>query len=652
MQLSAPGQHVEFTLAAPANSINVHYSVPDGRSGTLSVYVNGTRLASRLTLTSRHSYIDTPWITGAKTHNFYSDVRLLLGRDLGVGDRVRLQVDSGDTATPYTIDLADFEQVGAAGTRPANSVSVTDFGATPDDGGDDSNAFRQAISAARAQSREVWVPPGRFEIPTSLQLDQVTVRGAGQWYTVLHGNNVFQNSGVTGNIRLHDFAVFGDVTERNDGSPDNAYHGSFGANSVVSGLWIQNTKCGLWLMNGATSNLVVENNRILDVLADGINFDGNVRDSVIRNNYLRNTGDDALALWSNGSPNVGNSILNNTVVSSTLANGIAVYGGTNNTVSGNLVRDTNALGGGIHVANRFNATPLSGTVKLDNNVTLRAGALDPNWKFGVGALWFDGRDSAFSGVSITVTNFRAVDSPYEAIQFIDGGGTGKPMQGVTVNGASIEGTGTFAVQAQTTGTVTLNNVTATRVGVVGTYNCPFPTDRAPMVFTGSGNSGLTPTWTDCTSWPPPNSGPPTQPGTGSNAAKGRPVTASGSQGGYPPGNAVDGNADTYWESTNNAFPQTLTVDLGEPTSVNKITLKLPPSSSWGTRTQTVTIAGSTDGGGYSTIVAARGYTFDPATGNTASVSFGATSPRYVRLTFTANTGWPAGQLSELEVLRS
>jgi hypothetical protein len=49
------------------------------------------------------------------------------------------------------------------------------------------------------------------------------------------------------------------------------------------------------------------------------------------------------------------------------------------------------------------------------------------------------------------------------------------------------------------------------------------------------------------------------------------------------------------------------------------------------------------------VVGSAGYTFDPATGNTVTITFQGTSQRYLRLTFTANTGWPAGQLSELEV---
>ena len=85
------------------------------------------------------------------------------------------------------------------------------------------------------------------------------------------------------------------------------------------------------------------------------------------------------------------------------------------------------------------------------------------------------------------------------------------------------------------------------------------------------------------------------------------VTVGGQAEVFPPGNAVDGNANTYWESANNAFPQSLTVDLGSAASINKVTLKLPPSSAWGARTETATISGSTDGGSYTTLVGSRGY---------------------------------------------
>ncbi|MEV8612298.1 discoidin domain-containing protein [Amycolatopsis sp. NPDC051373] len=81
-------------------------------------------------------------------------------------------------------------------------------------------------------------------------------------------------------------------------------------------------------------------------------------------------------------------------------------------------------------------------------------------------------------------------------------------------------------------------------------------------------------------------------------------------------------------------------------------LKLPPSTDWGARTQTLTVQGSTNGSSFSTLKSEAGYRFDPASGNTATVSLSPTSTRYLRLSFTGNTGWPAGQLSELEAYAS
>jgi hypothetical protein len=135
-----------------------------------------------------------------------------------------------------------------------------------------------------------------------------------------------------------------------------------------------------------------------------------------------------------------------------------------------------------------------------------------------------------------------------------------------------------------------------------------------------------------------------------NLASGKTMSASGYSQNYVPANANDGNASTYWESTDNALPQWLQVDLGASVSVNQVVLKLPPSTSWGARTQTLAVQGSTDGSSFSDIVASAGYTFDPsANNNTVTINFNTTTTRYVRLNITANTGWPAGQIGEFEV---
>ncbi|MFJ1754032.1 discoidin domain-containing protein [Kitasatospora sp. NPDC088134] len=134
---------------------------------------------------------------------------------------------------------------------------------------------------------------------------------------------------------------------------------------------------------------------------------------------------------------------------------------------------------------------------------------------------------------------------------------------------------------------------------------------------------------------------------GPNLALGKAVTASNSNGAYTPGNADDGSQDSYWESNGLAAAQWLQVDLGAATAVDTVVLKVP--AGWGARTETLTVLGSTDGSTFATVTAAANYTFDPASGNKATISFGATTARYLRVSVTANTGWQAAQLSEFEV---
>ncbi|MFF4394752.1 discoidin domain-containing protein [Streptomyces sp. NPDC001480] len=639
------GQRVEFTVPRASNALNIAYSVPDGQSGTLDVYVNGTKLAKTLPVTSKYSYIDTGWIPGSKTHHFFDNARLLLGRDVQAGDKVALQ----STGTQVTVDVADFEQAAAAAGQPAGSVSVTSKGADPTGQGDSTQAFRDAIAAA--QGGVVWIPPGDYRLSSSLSgVQNVTLQGAGHWYSVVHASRFIDQSSSSGGVHIKDFAVVGEVTERVDSNPDNFVNGSLGPNSSVSGMWIQHMKVGLWLM-GNNDNLVVENNRILDTTADGLNLNGTAKGVRVRNNFLRNQGDDSLAMWSLYAPNTDSSFEDNTISQPNLANGIAIYGGTDIAVRNNLVSDTNALGSGIAISNQkfldpFN--PLAGTITVDGNTLVRTGAMNPNWNHPMGALRVDSYDSAIDA-TVNITDTTITDSPYSAFEFVSGGGHGYPVRGVTVDGATVRNTGTVVVQAEAQGAATFRNVTATSVGAAGIYNCPYPSGSGAFALTdGGGNSGWSSTWSDCSSWPQPGQGNP-DPDPNRNLAKGRPATATGSQDVYTPGKAVDGDASSYWESANNAFPQSWTVDLGSAQTVRRLVLKLPPSAAWGARTQTITVLGSTDGSNWSTVAGSQGYRFDPATGNTATVSLpSGTSLRHLRLTVSANTGWPAGQFSEVE----
>jgi hypothetical protein len=493
------GQSVEFTLPRAANAVNVSYNVGNGQSGSLAVYVNGQDTGKKIALTSKYSYVDTSWIVGAKTHHLFDNARLLLGQNLPAGAKVKLV-----PSIQATIDVADFEQVAGAATAPAGSVSVVSKGADPSGNGDSTQAFRDAINAARGGT--VWIPPGDYRLTSSLSgVENVQLKGAGSWYSVVHSSSFINQSGSAGKVGLHDFAVIGEVTERVDSSPDNFVNGSLGPNSSVSGMWIQHLKCGLWL-TGNNDNLVVENNRVLDTTADGLNLNGGAHNVQVRGNFLRNQGDDSLAMWSLNSPDTGSTFSNNTISQPNLANGIAIYGGTDITVKDNLVQDTNALGSGIAISNQKFAdpfSPLAGTITVSGNTLVRTGAINPNWGHPMGALRVDAYDSAI-GATVNITNTTITDSPYSAFEFVSGSGTGKAVQNVNIDGATINKARTVVVQAETPGSAKISNVKASAAGAAGIYNCPFPSGSGTFtVNDAGGNSGWTAKWNDCNTWPQP-----------------------------------------------------------------------------------------------------------------------------------------------------
>ena len=854
--LQGQGQYVSFSSPVATNSIDFRYSIPDSSDGSvytapLSLYINGVKQPD-FTLTNAYSwyygsypFTNTP---GSNPHHFYDEVHRLFSTTYPAGTTFKLQVDSEDTASSYTIDLADFEQVGPALTQPSGSVSVTSEGADPTGVNDATSAFNAAISAA-GPGGTVWIPPGTYNIPGHISVNNVTIAGAGMWYSTITGTapGFYGNSAPSPstNVHLENFAIFGNVQERCDSCQVNGIGGAM-SDSTVSNIWIEHMKVGAW-MDGPMDNLTFSGMRIRDTTADGINLHGGVTNSTITNSDIRNTGDDGIALWADSSigADASDTISDNTVQLQQLANGIAIYGGHDNTINGNLVVDTGITqGGGIQVGQRFSSTPV-GTTTIENNTMIRDGDLDPNCQFGVGALWFDGSQGAVSG-PINVTNALIEQSPFEAIQWVEG-----TVSGVNLSNVSIVGTGTFALQEQTGGTATATNVVATGVAQANAGNAPsYSCEGSGFTITDDGgNSGIAPT--QCNGFPAPvyppyptsgvtvsptalnfgsvatgttspaqtvtvsnptNSAAPvssisasgdfaqtstcgssiaangsctvsvtfkptatgartgsltvsaggvtntvsltgtgTAPGpvltaspasltfagtvvgstaaaktvtvtnsgttsatvssvaaggdfsqtnncgtvavggtctvtvtftptaggsrTGTltvtsnannnpvtvglsgtgidgttNLAAGQPASASSANSPYVASNMTDADPSTYWESANGSFPQWGQVDLGQSYSIDKVVLRLPPSTAWGARTETLSLLGSTDGTNFSTIVGSAGYTFDPnANNNTVTITFNPTTARYVRANITANTGWPAGQISDFAV---
>ena len=507
--LQGSGQSVTFTTPVATNSIDFRYSIPDSSDGSvytapLSLYINGTKQTD-FTLTNAYSwyygsypFTNTPG--SGNPHHFYDEVHRLFSTSYPAGTTFKLQVDSEDTGSSYTIDFADFEQVGAALTQPSGSVSVTSEGADPTGVNDSTSAFNAAITAAGAGGT-VWIPAGTYNIPGHIIVNNVTVAGAGMWYSTVTGTapGFYGNSAPSPstNVHLQNFAIFGNVQQRDDSAQVNGIGGAM-SDSTVSNIWIEHMKVGAW-MDGPMDSLKFSGMRIRDTTADGINFHGGVTNSTVTNSDIRNTGDDGIATWADASigADANDTISDNTVQLQQLANGIAIYGGHDNTVTGNLVVDTGITqGGGIQVGQRFSSTPV-GTTTISNNTMIRDGDLDPNWQFGVGALWFDGNQGTVTG-PINVTNALIEQSPFEAIQWVEG-----EVNGVNLNNVTIAGTGTFALQEQDPGTATATNVVATGVAQANAGNAPsYSCEGSGFTITdGGGNSGITPT--QCNGFPAP-----------------------------------------------------------------------------------------------------------------------------------------------------
>ncbi|MCU1679165.1 MAG: coagulation factor 5/8 type domain protein [Frankiales bacterium] len=460
--LSRPGDFVEFVVPMDANSIVVRYSIPNGVDGAvataaLPLSVDGVPRAV-LPLTTAYSwyygaypFTNTP---GPNPHHFFDDVAQLLP-DMRAGSVVRLELAPDFAAESVTIDVADFERVAPPAERPDGFVPVTDFGADPTGAADSTDAFTRAVAAGL----DVWIPPGTFRVDGHLILDDVTIRGAGIWHSVVTGQEIGfygkWSPEFSRNVHLSHFQIRGDVRERVDNHQVNGIGGAL-SDSTVSDIWIEHTKVGAWI-DGPCDNLHFSRMRIRNQTADGMNFHRGVTRSSFNDSHFRNLGDDGMAMWTHAVENVGNTFARNTVETPILANGIAIYGGRDITVTDNLVVDAGLTeGGGIHLANRFESVPVAGTIRIERNTLVRCGSIDPRFGYGIAAIWFDAREAPLDA-TVIVDDLLIEDSPFGAIQFING----DAVRGVDVRNVRIDGTGTCAVQLQVPGTATFTDVVAT-----------------------------------------------------------------------------------------------------------------------------------------------------------------------------------------------
>jgi len=443
VQLDAPGQSIQFTAQATANSMVVRYNVPDTSNGegadyTISLYINGV-FVEKLGLTSKYSWLygKYPFTNNPSAglaRNFYDEVRTN-GLDIKPGDVVRLQKDSTDIASSYVIDLVDLENATAPLAQPSNSISIMNYGASGTGRQDDTGPLEKCIRAARSQGKTVWIPTGTYKITSGILIPADTIiQGAGMWYSRLVGDPVlYANAsrrvalnGNGSNIHLADFAIIGNLNYRNDSEPNDGLVGSYGIGSTISRIWVEHTKTGAWLVN--SSGLIVDSCRFRDTIADGINLCVGMQRTVVTNCTARGTGDDCFPIWpatykaQQYAPGF-NIITHCTGQTPFLANGGALYGGMSNTIEGCLFQDI-TYGCGILISTTFpvGANVFKGTTVARNCDLVRCGGYDHEYQWRAALqICTDTYGTGISGVYLS--NLNITDSISDGMSIIGGTGT-------------------------------------------------------------------------------------------------------------------------------------------------------------------------------------------------------------------------------------
>ena len=409
---------VTFTVTEPANALNVRYTIPDGSSGQLDVQVNGSSVGNLdLSSHSAWQYLkgDQEYdqaIDGSSARFRFDETRLLLKDiQLKAGDKISL-VKKKDDNVPCGIDFIELEQAPAPVAQSENSISIVDKGASANDDSDDTAALLAAVEEAKVSGKSVYIPEGRFNFDKQINIeaDNLKISGAGVWHTQLHftsdkrygGGIVFGHN--SNGIELSNLYMDSNLTSRyNEDAQYKAISGTLGKNSHIHDVWVQHFEVGMWIGDydqtgnmKYTDGLVVENARIRNNLADGINFAQGTKNSTVKNSNIRGNGDDGLAIWSsisdgtNAAAEENNKFLNNTIEAGWRAAGIGIFGGKGHEISGNLIKDVFA-GAGIRVNTVFagHNFDLNDTgIKIHDNTILRSGTTNDLYNLHRGAIDF------------------------------------------------------------------------------------------------------------------------------------------------------------------------------------------------------------------------------------------------------------------------
>ena len=438
---------LDFTATAAANALDLRFTLPDHKSGQVQVYINND-LAATLTLSSetawqyvyKESVYDEPTLAPGTAHKRFrfDEVHTLLNGQIQKGDHVRIvKVDQNDTE--YGIDFIELEQSAPAIERPEGAVSIADYNnAQPGDGVADDAALVAAMDAAvNTSSKKVYIPAGTWEFSRKIGIDHpgLTFQGAGLWYTNIfftsdqrEGGGIVFNEGAS-NETLTDFAMSSNLKSRfGEDAQYKGFAGAAGENTRVANVWVEHFECGFWMGDYRehkfmtyTDGMVIENSRIRNNFADGVNFVQGTKNSTVRNSSVRGNGDDSLASWasndlrsqSNSEASKFNSFIGNTIELGWRAGGIGLFGGEGHVVKDNLIIN-NFSGAGIRISTVFdgrNFTYNHAGMTITHNKLVRTGTTDDFYGERRGAIDFEEDLKVGQVLNVSVTD-NLIVRPY------------------------------------------------------------------------------------------------------------------------------------------------------------------------------------------------------------------------------------------------
>jgi hypothetical protein len=301
----------------------------------------------------------------------------------------------------------------------------------------------RALAEAARQKRALYVPPGTYRI-ASVEMSSGALHGAGMWQTRFVGPRAqLRFSG--GRAKVSDLAIFGETAERNDHSDEgNAFAGRPGPGSSLERIWVEHMKCAFWVSNAdqerGPSELRITGCRFRNLMADAVNLCNGTTQSLVDNNQIRNSGDDALAAWSPAKTPAGghNTFAHNTIQLPWVASGIALYGGGPFRVVGNTIIDTVTTGSGIYVSANFSAHAFRGLIDVHDNVLVRSGAHESDPGGPTGAFRILAADADMTQAEFVFSD-NTVVSPLESAVSIQGPRriTGLRFEGLLVEQAPL-----------------------------------------------------------------------------------------------------------------------------------------------------------------------------------------------------------------------